>query len=153
MKLKTVITTLATILVITIVSPGQSPRLQPQQARPDAPLFTFENGGLYGYTDARGTVVIEPQFNSAFDFSEDLARVQMCSGHGFRWGFINSDGQDNCPSQIRRRSGLFRRFSGREHRWLMGFYRRERHGGDSASVLSRRCPHLQILRRIRSCEG
>ncbi len=48
------------------------------------------SGDLYGYIDAKGEYVIEPQFVSAGDFDrEGLALVQMNTG---RWGYINEKG-------------------------------------------------------------
>jgi predicted DNA-binding WGR domain protein len=58
----------------------------------DFPLFAFDADGLYGYTDARGAIVIKPQFHLAWDFSEGLARVDVCTDDGLRWGFIDRTG-------------------------------------------------------------
>lgn len=46
-------------------------------------------GNRYGYIDKKGEVVIEPQFEKAFDFSEGLARVKLNG----QWAFIDKRGQ------------------------------------------------------------
>ncbi len=45
-------------------------------------------GGLWGYVDTNGLVVIEPQFQQAYLFSEGLAKVKV----GNRWGYIDNSG-------------------------------------------------------------
>lgn len=62
--------------------------------RPDAKrLFTYQENDAYGYEDAAGKVVIKPQFPLAWDFSEGLARVEMCTDYGYREGFIDTLGR------------------------------------------------------------
>ena len=46
-------------------------------------------GGKWGFIDAKGQYVINPQFDNAGDFSEGLAAVEI----GDRWGFIDTKGQ------------------------------------------------------------
>lgn len=49
----------------------------------------------YGYMNSKGEVVIKPQFDAAYDFSEEMARV----GYNYskngekRYGFINKEGK------------------------------------------------------------
>ena len=50
---------------------------------PDGPLFPVREGGLYGYIDRTGKMIIKPQFVDARDFSEGLARVTI---DVFHWG-------------------------------------------------------------------
>ncbi len=64
-------------------------------------LFTFEENDLRGYADATGRVVIEPQFPLAWEFSEDLARVHICTRKGFREGFIDRTGRIVIEPQFR----------------------------------------------------
>ena len=45
----------------------------------------------YGFIDKSGKVVIEPQFDLVFDFSEGLARVEKDG----KWGFI-----DDCDTDL-----------------------------------------------------
>lgn len=47
------------------------------------------NGKLWGYIDASGQFMIQPQFRAAKDFSEGLAAVQI----GGKWGFIDKKGK------------------------------------------------------------
>lgn len=46
-------------------------------------------GNLYGFRNAEGQIVIDPQFDQAWHFSEGLARVSMDG----KWGFIDRAGQ------------------------------------------------------------
>lgn len=47
-----------------------------------------DSTGKWGYVDEEGTVVIEPRFENAKSFSNDLAAVQLDG----KWGFINTRG-------------------------------------------------------------
>ena len=49
----------------------------------------FFSGYLCGYIDREGKVVIPPQFDDAYPFSEGLANVQI----GGKWGYINKQGE------------------------------------------------------------
>jgi len=40
-------------------------------------LFPVEQSGKFGYIDKTGNIIIKPQFDSAWDFSEGLARVSI----------------------------------------------------------------------------
>lgn len=51
-------------------------------------LVPAKQNGKWGYLDARGNFVIEPQFKQAHQFSEGLAAVQI----GEKWGFIDHSG-------------------------------------------------------------
>lgn len=52
-------------------------------------LFPVSRNGKWGFVDATGTVVIEPQFDSAKDFREGLALVRL--GRDFL--YVSSDGK------------------------------------------------------------
>lgn len=52
-------------------------------------LIWVEQGGKYGYIDAKGTVAINPQFDEATDFADGLAAVRL----GAKWGFVDDDGK------------------------------------------------------------
>lgn len=56
--------------------------------KPDE-LIVFEKEGLYGYIDATGNVVIQPQFLAAGNFSDGLACVRKDT----LYGFINQSGE------------------------------------------------------------
>jgi len=51
-------------------------------------LFPIEENGRHGYIDASGRIVIPPQFDDAWSFSEGLAPVLV----GDKWGFIDETG-------------------------------------------------------------
>lgn len=50
-------------------------------------------GDLYGFRNADGQVVIDPQFDQAWHFSEGLARVSKDG----KWGFIDRSGKEIVP--------------------------------------------------------
>jgi hypothetical protein len=45
--------------------------------------------GKYGYIDKTGKIVIKPQFDKAYDFSEGLASISLNG----KWGFIDNTGK------------------------------------------------------------
>ena len=52
-----------------------------------------EAGGFrYGYVDTTGAVVIQPQFDGAFDFSEGLAVVAVKENGATKYGYIDKTG-------------------------------------------------------------
>lgn len=93
MTFKNAISIVILIVIVASACPGQPAALPLSQSNADSQLFVFEKDGLYGYTDARGAVVIEPQFLLAWNFSEGLAQVQLCTDYGYRWGFIDKTGK------------------------------------------------------------
>ncbi|MFB2120562.1 MULTISPECIES: WG repeat-containing protein [Parapedobacter] len=40
--------------------------------------------GLYGYKDAKGNVVIQPQYHHAYDFTQGLGAIQYEAAHSYR---------------------------------------------------------------------
>jgi len=52
-------------------------------------LFPVEKEGKFGYIDKTGNVIIESQFDSAWDFSEGLARVSIEG----KYGYIDDTGE------------------------------------------------------------
>ena len=51
-------------------------------------LAAVKIDGLWGYINAKGTLVIKPQFDDAGPFSEGLAAVEITR----QWGYINAEG-------------------------------------------------------------
>ncbi len=54
---------------------------------------TKNNGYKSGYIDNNGNVVIEPQFDEAYGFTEGLAVVGYKYSNGYKYGFIDRKGQ------------------------------------------------------------
>jgi len=69
----------------------------------------FYNAELrkYGYADARGTIVIQPRFERAENFSEGLAAVLIEEGGNRRWGFIDPTGNVVIPATYTLKPGRF----------------------------------------------
>ena len=83
----TVLACAALISAQSLSSPGAT---QDKPAR----LFPFWNETyLHGYSDAQGRIIITPQFLTAQDFSEGLARVEVCTDYGAMEGFIDASGK------------------------------------------------------------
>jgi hypothetical protein len=68
----------------------------------DSRLFTIEVKGRTGYIDNAGKIVIKPQFDEAWNFSEGLAPVRVddkwgedyiVHGNTDKWGYINKAGR------------------------------------------------------------
>ena len=55
----------------------------------DSRLFTIEVKGRTGYIDNTGKIVIKPQFEEAWNFSEGLAPVRVDD----KWGYIDETGK------------------------------------------------------------
>jgi len=53
-----------------------------------SPLLPVAQDGQWGYIDRQGRVQVEPQFDGAWSFSENLALVQV----GEQYGYINTEG-------------------------------------------------------------
>jgi len=64
--------------------------LAPKQTKSFGQLFPYQQGQLYGYLNALGEIVIEPQFALAGEFAEGMAAV---SYDGKTTGFINQIGE------------------------------------------------------------
>ena len=55
----------------------------------DHDLFPISVGGKYGYINGKGTIIIQPQYKKAGEFSEGLAPVMIND----LWGYINQQGK------------------------------------------------------------
>lgn len=68
-------------------------------------LACFENtDGKYGYMNTKGEVVINPQFNQAYDFSEGMATVSNSDG---KYGYINKKGEIVINYQFSQAGGFY----------------------------------------------
>ncbi len=88
--MKIIITAAAVILACTAAWAG-SEEEKAEAGEKDAPvmLFPIVKDGKWGYMDRAGKVVIEPQYDGAWDFSEGLA----CVGKGLLRGYIDGTGK------------------------------------------------------------
>jgi hypothetical protein len=75
-------------VVILLVS-ACTERDLPSPASGEAVLLPVEIDGSWGYIDPDGNVIVEPRFEGAWRFSNDLALVKS----GGRFGFIERDGR------------------------------------------------------------
>ena len=64
-----------------------------QQTPGTSPLFPAPLGTTWGFINDRGKTVIEPRFEAALPFSEDLAAVKREG----RWGYIDRSGSEVIP--------------------------------------------------------
>jgi WG containing repeat len=61
--------------------------------RSDTPLFRFEKNGKAGFIDARGKIVIPPQFDVGWFAEEDFVEGVSPARIGENWGFIDAKGK------------------------------------------------------------
>lgn len=61
----------------------------------------------YGYSDAKGVIVIKPQFDRAMNFSEGMAAVMFKEGYNEKWGFIDLSGKLVVAATYRLQPGRF----------------------------------------------
>ncbi len=70
---------LATLMLTSACQPINAPSIPvsqiPTEAVDDA-LYLVRDNGLYGYVNSKGEIVIKPQFEFAYDFSENLAMIR-----------------------------------------------------------------------------
>lgn len=77
---------IAIVFMVAITSAIYSAEDQTQDS---VVLFPVSHDNLWGYMDANGKIVIEPQFNMAFEFAEGVAQVMVKD----RWGYIDPSGK------------------------------------------------------------
>jgi hypothetical protein len=63
--------------------------------------------GKYGYADAKGNIVIKPQFDKAQSFSEGLAAVCYKENFQEKWGFIDLTGKLVVAATYKLKPGRF----------------------------------------------
>lgn len=61
----------------------------------------------YGFINAKGEYVAQPQFLAAHDFSEGLAAVKVATDDGEKWGFIDKTGKMVIGPKFRNEPGDF----------------------------------------------
>lgn len=66
-----------------------------EKPQPSA-LFRIRRNGQYGFVNQQGSVVVNPQYSDAHDYSEGLAAVKIDG----RWGFIDSSSRWIIPPQF-----------------------------------------------------
>lgn len=81
---------LAILFLVGCSKKKQSETNHASTANTASSLELFQQGNKFGYKDANGTVVINPQFADAGDFSQGLARVKPDTKGG--WGYIDESG-------------------------------------------------------------
>jgi len=59
-------------------------------------LFRVAQDSKYGYIDRSGEMIVEPQFQLAWHFSDGMAAVQV----GGKWGFIDTSGKLVIPAEF-----------------------------------------------------
>lgn len=64
----------------------------PSSVNQDLLLHPFESGGLWGYKDNQGNVVVAPEYVEALEFKENMGLVCKSSGQNGQYGFINEKG-------------------------------------------------------------
>src|SRR3990172_9166167 len=58
----------------------------------EAALFPIRVDGKWGYIDRQGRVVVEPQFDEAYPFSEGLGRIGVDQKTAGKFGFVDATG-------------------------------------------------------------
>src|SRR5574339_1027271 len=77
------------IVIVFIVAITSAIYCAEDQTQDSVVLFPVSHDNLWGYMDANGKIVIEPQFNMAFEFAEGVAQVMVKD----RWGYIDPSGK------------------------------------------------------------
>src|SRR5579859_2868550 len=83
----------AAMVVTSVATP--TAQATPVSTAPFYPLLV-EVDGQYGFIDASGKLISQPQYDFAYPFSEGLAAVQVNN----QWGFIDGSGKMVIPPQF-----------------------------------------------------
>ncbi len=81
------LTILLSVIAMCFASTAAYSQLDIEQ-KDKAGLFAISRDGKWGFIDSSGKVVIEPQFEAAYPFTEGLSRIQLNG----EWGYINREG-------------------------------------------------------------
>jgi tetratricopeptide (TPR) repeat protein len=61
-------------------------------------IFPFKNKNQkWGYVNTTGKIIVEPQYDQAYDFSEGYAQVSRLINNKYTWGYINTAGKEVIP--------------------------------------------------------
>lgn len=66
---------------------------QPKLIRSNVKLYPIVLNEKWGYIDRSGKIIIEPQFDYAYKFSEGLGRIRIGDDKTGKYGFIDSTGK------------------------------------------------------------
>src|SRR5712692_378744 len=72
-----------TCALLLTVSPSSGAKRKDTTA-----FFLIQQDGKWGYIDKTGSIVIKPEFEEAFPYSEGLAAVRVRG----KWGYVNDKG-------------------------------------------------------------
>ncbi len=88
---QTIITALALLATLSCGQQAHTPAAKTKKEHPG--LFPVQVGGKYGYMDKTGRLVINPQFDGAWSFSEGLAMVGSGGWGTRKYGYIDKTGK------------------------------------------------------------
>jgi hypothetical protein len=91
------------LLLVLILMGGLSFWSCSKSSKPKKPLeglYIVGEAGKFGFIDKTGKVVIPPQFQVAFPFSEGLAQIRSNDGTSLKVGFIDKTGKEVIPLQF-----------------------------------------------------
>lgn len=87
-KIVICLVSLGAVVVVALLSGRDEPPLVIILQQFDAPLFVVTVNGKQGFIDPLGSVIIDPVYDKAYPFSEDLAAVNLNG----KWGFVDIEG-------------------------------------------------------------
>jgi WG containing repeat len=91
------------LLLVVVLMGGLSFWSCSKSSKPKKPLeglYIIAGAGKFGFIDKSGKVVIPPQFQYAFPFSEGLAQIRSNDGTSLKVGFIDKTGKAVIPLQF-----------------------------------------------------
>jgi hypothetical protein len=91
------------LLLVVVLMGGLSFWSCSKSSKPKKPLeglYIIAGAGKFGFIDKSGKVVIQPQFQFAFPFSEGLAQIRLNDGTSIKVGFIDKTGKADIQLQF-----------------------------------------------------
>ncbi len=65
---------------------------------PGSDLFPFKNKNKkWGFVHASGKIIVEPQYDLVYGFSDGMAQVSRIINNKYTWGYINAAGKEVVP--------------------------------------------------------